>query len=182
MSTPDSSANSSTTPSTKLNTVKFSDTAFLNPNKAILKFCVFKELTGNVSVLEDKSKVEAKLGAPTLVFGSVIVLEDKSKVDVKSPAATVLSDNFADVTALLAIAGAVTASVEILLETIEASFKDLFVNLVFDPIPYFHCRATPCILTVLLASSSFHFIDWPLGCPDIVAVPVKILWPALPVT
>ena len=87
-----------------------------------------------------------------------------------------------EVTLSLTIAGDVTAFVSKLLEIIEASCKDLFVNLVFDPIPYFHCRATPCILTVLLASSSFHFIDWPLGCPDIVAVPVKILWPELPVT
>ena len=58
-SVPDSSWNSSTIPSSKLNTVKLSVTAILNPNKAILLYSLSKEIrpSANVNVFEDKSKV-----------------------------------------------------------------------------------------------------------------------------
>ena len=47
---------------------------------------------------------------------------------------------------------------------------------------YAHDKDTPCIFTVLFVSASFHFIDCPLGCPEIVAEPVNIRWPLEPVT
>jgi hypothetical protein len=41
-------------------------------------------------------------------------------------------------------------------------FVGSFVILV-SAMRYAHCKATPCIFTVLLANASFHLIDCPLG-------------------
>src|SRR6056300_1247985 len=65
---PDSSLNSSTTPSTRLNTVKLSLTAILKPSSPILLYSLSKEIAslGKVTVFEDKSKVDAKSSVVTV--------------------------------------------------------------------------------------------------------------------